>query len=450
MAIITDPDDLADTTDIDVNTANKTIEIKTTGAVTSAGALGGVAGQALYSWLKEEWKTNSEYIRFPFPMEAITPEQFEFINGWLPLDDTTRKLIRTAGWAERTLAGAVERQYTGIVSLGTLDIADQPYSRFGALEEVDFDFPGEINEALQIFGDAGNGDFDYTNTALTLFCREQGKTYATSNNTAIGATTLTYITYRFPLTNATDLNITVSDAIIQTGVIYTGIDIEYFYVDQLFDVDDEGIDEAYRYIVTDPLTTATTQEIYEKVQWSLRYTGNINVGTGAPETGRVANVLANFVGSTLVGEDGVYFSGLNSNYLNSVDFYDFTGIVRRYPFVSAGNINFGAFAGSGDFRWWAFYDSVPSGDYGTTTGVIVQDSNSVELSGLYVGSSVSFDFSYDSNSQGGRTPATDAGVTLVGIGLTGGQFASVGFTITRSQGIAVLLAPAQERNYTNP
>jgi hypothetical protein len=36
------------------------------------------------------------------------------------------------------------------------------------------------------------------------------------------------------------------------------------------------------------------------------------------------------------------------------------------------------------------------------------------------------------------------------LGLNGGQFALVDFTITRSQGISVLLAPAVERNYNNP
>jgi len=450
MVTVTDPDLLVDPTDIVVDTDAKTIQILTGSAVDNAGATGGVTGQALYSFLKEEWKTNSTYIRFPFPMEAITPEQFEFINGWAPADDSTRKLIRTAGWAERSLAGVIERQYTGIVSLGNLDIDDQPYSRFGNLGDFDFTYPGPINEALQIFGDASNGNFDYSaGTALTLFCREQGKTYSTSNNTAIGATTLTYITYRFPLTNAVDLNITQTDAIIATGAPYTTITIEYFGTDQLYDVDDEGINEAYRYIITDGLGTSTTAQIYEKIQYELRQATDIDNG-GGTVTGRVADSLLNFVGSTLVGEDGVFITGLNSNFLNSVDFYDFTGIVRRYPFVSAGNINFGAFAGSGDFRWWAFYDSVPAGDYGTSTGVIVQDSNGVALSGIFEGVARSFDYAYDSNIQGGRTQGTDADVTLVGIGLTGGQFASVGFTITRSQGISVLLAPAQERNYTNP
>lgn len=457
MPIIVDPDNLVDGTDIVVDTSARTIRITPYNASTNAsgvildeGATGGVSGQALYSWLKEEWKSNATYIKFPFPMEAITPEQFEFINDWVPFDDATRKLIRTAGWAERTAAGVVERQYAGIVSLGSLGATDQPYYQFGTGAATNFTYPGPVNEAVQVFGDATNGNFDFTDgTAFKLFCREQGKTYASSNNTAIGAPTLTYITYRFPLSNGTDLKISASDTDISTLTPWTNITVEYFGTDQLFDVDGDTINEPYRIIVTDSAGTATTQQIYEKIQWSLRQNTDIDAGAGTV-IGKTADSLLTFVGDTLVGANGVYISGLNENFLNAVDFYDFNGVVRRYPFVSAGTITFGSNAGSGDFIYRAYFTSVPSGDYGTANAVLVNDKDGNPISGTYAGSPVNFSFAYDSNTQGGRTAGQNAAVTLVGIGLDGGQFASVEFTITRQQGINVLLAPAQERNYNNP
>jgi hypothetical protein len=449
MPIIVDPDLLVDTTDIVVNTTNRTIRILTTGAVDNEGATGGVTGQALYSWLKEEWKSNADYIKFPFPMEAITPEQFEFINDWVPFDDATRKLIRTAGWTERTAAGAVERRYMGVVSLGSLGVTDQPYYRFGTATATNFTYQGPVNEAVQIFGDASNGNFDFTDgDNFDLYCREQGKTYAYSNNTQIGAPTLTYIVYRFPLSNGTDLKIVANDTTISTTAPYTSIDIEYFTTDQLFDVNGDTIGEPYR-IIIDGAITATTQQIYEKVQYLLRQDADIDVGLGVVN-GKVATGLLSFVGDTLVGANGVYISQLNDNFLNSVDFYDFNGVLRRYPFVSAGTITFGANAGSGDFIYRLFFTTNPAGNYGTATAVLVNDKDGVPISGTYSGSPVNFSFAYDSNVQGGRTAETNAAVTLVGLGLSGGQFASVDFTITRSQGIAVLLAPAVERNYNNP
>jgi len=60
-------------------------------------------------------------IEYPFPLVAITPEQFEFSFDWTPNSDATRKLIRTAGWREITTTGTVLAEYVGVISLGTVD-----------------------------------------------------------------------------------------------------------------------------------------------------------------------------------------------------------------------------------------------------------------------------------------------------------------------------------------
>ena len=103
------------------------------------GGTGGVTGQALYSKFKQIWKEDNIAVKFPFPMEAITPESFEFINGWEPDDTTeldyfttqgisttaaiTRKLIKDCGWAERTTVAdgnKIKRKYFGIITLGEI------------------------------------------------------------------------------------------------------------------------------------------------------------------------------------------------------------------------------------------------------------------------------------------------------------------------------------------
>jgi hypothetical protein len=48
----------------------------------------GATLQALYSFIKVEWKADPDLIKHPFPMIAITPEQFEFIDDWTPFDAT--------------------------------------------------------------------------------------------------------------------------------------------------------------------------------------------------------------------------------------------------------------------------------------------------------------------------------------------------------------------------
>ena len=59
-------------------------------------------------------------------------------------------------------------------------------------------------------------------------------------------------------------------------------------------------------------------------------------------------------------------------------------------------------------------------------------------------------FDYDGNVQGGRTPATDAPVTVVAIGLQTAQYVRTTSTITRATGQTIAMVAALERNYSNP
>ncbi len=551
MAIITisDPDVIVDSTTpgaytfkapIVVNVATKTITITPgTGVMPDASLADGITGQALYSAMKIVWKNSDTYIKYPFPMEAITPEQFDFINGWTLANDVTRKSLRTCGWAEKNAGGTVLRSYMGIVSLGTIGASDYSYYQWNTDAKADFTFPGPINEAIQIYGDASNGNFNYTDggDSLKLFNRIQGKLYSTSNNTAIGATTLTYITYRFPLSNATDLKISSTSpdthiaasinsmtgltgtgdgttytfaktghgfaqggriritgatpsslngvhTIVSTGFtanafaisstettslsaitaitsIHGAITIDYLSGTETHDVNEDTTNETYKYIITDASQLATTQEIYEKMQYQLRQ--NSDISSGATSViGTTADTIALFVGDTLVGEPGVYINGLNSAYLNAVTYYSLADTGKAtpilYPFIANGTINFGANATSGDFKYWMFYKTLPAGtnnDYGETNARIVKDKDGNPIAGTYSGTSVPWTFKYDAEvadygSGPERTAGTNASITVVGIGLGGGQFISVDSTISRAANQAILVAPAQERNYANP
>ena len=533
--IITDPSELVQGGDVGTdfisgvtfNVATKVITLAplTFGAV----AADGLTGQALYSAAKIVWKNSSTYIKYPFPMEAITPEQFDFKNGWT-LDTTdsnvSRKSLRTCGWTEFNSAGsAVIQRWMGVVSLGTLGASDASYFQWDTDAKTDFTFPDALNEGIQIFGDVSNGNFNYylgSNT-LTLFNRIQSKLYSSATNISIGAPSLSYIVYRFPLQSAADLNITATDAHIawtdsvsatawSAGVatFTVAASADLFIGSRVFltgssvgawdgaytvkakplgttftadvevnpgststatvtaihgqittdltgttnvDVDGDTITEAFSKVATDASTVATTAEIYEKLQYLLRQSTDIDSGAGS-EIGNVYPSLAAFVGDLLQGVQGFFISGLNDNFLNNVSFIDDGTVVRNYPFISSGTITFGPNAGSGDFEYFMFYTSLPSGtntDYGEANATIVDDKDGNPITGTYSGSSVTFSFKYESEDAGGnRTAGVDAPITIVGLGLAGGQFLSVTSTITRSQGIGILLAPAQERNYDNP
>lgn len=153
----------------------------------------GVVGQDMYSFFKEEWKNDDYLIRFPFPMTAITPEQFEF-NEWRPVDEAestisttdpsnTRQLLRTMGWDEVDANGFIEDSYFCWLTLGNIDFTDKdtgdrPYyffaSQVAATQAV---FAGPANESvLQVqrtdlsgagtvaFVDGGVGNDQFTRT----------------------------------------------------------------------------------------------------------------------------------------------------------------------------------------------------------------------------------------------------------------------------------------------
>jgi hypothetical protein len=260
----------------------------------------GVAVQALYSFSKEEWRTLSnsgmpDLIKFIFPLESITTEQFEIggtsHSNWDFANNYTRQLLRTGGWDQITSAGLSENKYTGVVTLGSLDSDAQVYyqQHDADTDPADFVLTGAVNQAINVYdlatradatgsgflvtnnntiarkdngnwetdgykpggkitiisssgaindgtftistvGSGVNGQLVVTGTPLTnistdlvmeaavdkrsylkLFVRKKAKSYAGSEISDIGVTTIDTIVNRFPLAHTDDPAITLDD-----------------------------------------------------------------------------------------------------------------------------------------------------------------------------------------------------------------------------------------------
>lgn len=103
-------------------------------------------------------------------------------------------------------------------------------------------------------------------------------------------------------------------------------------------------------------------------------------------------------------------------------------------------------------KYWVYFTTLPGAgnDFGESGALIVDDNDGVDMAGTVGGAaSVTLTFNYDGNVQGGRTAATDAQITLVGIGLATGQYVRATGTIQRSTANSVSLVAALERNYQN-
>jgi len=438
MALITDPDDLNQGTEIALDTTNKTIALSTAGNLSADG----VTGQALYSFLKEEWKNDEALIAYDFSMVSITPEQFEFIKGWKPANDTTRNLLRSCGWREIDSTNSLNREYMGIVSLGNIDAGDTAYYSFdGDTSKTDFDFAGPVNQGIQTFGDFGSGDFDRRTDSLTTYIRTQGKLYGSATTDSIGLSSLNYITNRFPLAEAVDTKIAATDEDIQNNAPYIGMSISYGnVVRSIGDVD-------YNFKAVIDGNSGTAEQINEFVQYALRQATDIDENLSGV-VGDLATSLTGFLGNTLKTAAGVYIDNFFPDDTNRIIFTDNGGIERTFPFVASGSLTFNANLVN-DVS--AIYRVFFTDTFGTAGATLVNDNSGAPLSGLVGGlDSIGFDFDYDGNVQNGRTAGTEADVTVVAIGLNSAQYVSATSTIGRASGQNISLVAPLERNYSDP
>jgi len=451
---ITDPDLLRVGTEITLDLTARTYTLNLAGNLSADG----VTLQAIYSKLKELWLT-MPYQLHPFPMYAIDAEAGKYqlgtdganFSGWKPADDATRNLHRDGGWEEYAAAapgaqGALLRQYVGIVTLGTIDPADQLYyQRAAGGVARNFVYLGPVNEGVQIFGDAANGNFD-ERAYFKVFARTAGKSYSQSDLGVIAETNTGPRKMTFAVSAAIDGKIVAADGAM-AGAPYSGITVTYFGADQNKSIG--GTPYPFRIVING--NGATKGQIYTRIQHLLRQNADIDAGAGTV-TGKTADALLSFDGDTLVTARGVYIENYDPNDTNGIRFTDQNGTPRTEPFVAAGTIAPNAnLQADGTATYRMMFETLPgSQNYGTGTAVTVNDAAGNPIAGLISGrAAIPFTFAYDSNAQGGRAPGGDAAVVVIASGTNGAKFVMARGTISRATGQVFALVSEKERSYKN-
>lgn len=454
MPLITDPDSLNQATEVVFNTTARTIQLIVAGNLDNDGA----TIKAIYSFTKEEWRNDPLLIPFEFPFVPITDEFFELQEGWNWADQTTRNLLRRGGFLVRNSSGNVTEHWAGIAILGA-ENDDQIYYDTGA-GATDFVFTGNTAEVVQVISDP-NGDGNYADgfnrsTNLTAYNREQGQLYSVGSTTANGeASLLAPKLFSITVNTGNDLKITASDADITTNAPYTGMSITYFATAQSRNIG--GTNRDFGIIIDG--NNGTAEQIYEFVQYQLRQNADIDAGAGSV-IGQTADELLLFVGDNLEtlnatnaagGGTGTFIDNFQPTDTNRLTFRDNTETTRTFPFVSAGTISFNAnLQNDTDAAYWVFFEDANGNQYGTSSAIIVNDNSGSPINGtVSAASSVTFDFDYDGNVQGGRTAGTDANVVVVALGLQTGQYVRSTGTITRSTANSLSLVSPTERQYEN-
>jgi hypothetical protein len=399
-------------------------------------------------------ENDADLIKFPFPLISITEESFELVNNWQWADTTTKNTIRDAGWAWKDANGNSLEEWANITTLGSFNEAtDQAYyiQQSGGTPS-DMVFADAVNEAVQIYAAVGYGNYDYRNY-FKIFLREEQKSYDNYNLLLEqNLSALTYKKYALPLSNALDtVKITHTDAQIASGAAYANIDITYYGAAQQRNIGGTNYDF---HIIIDG-DNKTAEQIYEKVQYQLRQTGDIDAGGGTVR-GDIADEMLTFIGDTLrtgyvTGYGGVFIDNYATSDVNRLEFTDDTSTVRTFPYTATGYLLFNDnLVNDASAKYWMFFTSIGVSAYGTEDAILVQDADSNTITGNASAASIGFTFDYDGNVQGGRTPATNAPVTVVAIGLSTAQFVKTTSTIERSTANNISLVAALERNYSNP
>lgn len=419
MAMIQDPDNLIVDTNITFNFTNKTFDfIASADGTTTNGLIAkdGVDANAIWSKFVDLWAT-ATYKPYPFPMNKIDNRSGQYVfgrdpggtyNGWKPGTDATRQMIRNGGWAEYSNLGVLNRVYFGAVLQGGVSAGSQCYyQRSSTGAPLNYTFTDLPNEAIQVYGDSTNGNFD-NRTFFKSFNRTYGYTFDDVSLTDISETATGAYKLPFGINTAADLNLTADDTAVAASP-YTTCTIKYDTANTNITIG-AGSYPFKKHITH---TNLTRFQIYTKMQYLLRQATDINTGgTGGTVTGKTADLICWFVGPTLYTR--AFFTPIDAD-LNDVVFIDDNGVEREFPYASAGTLNFNANLTSGGTGYYTlYYTTTPLGDdFGEGTAVIVKDKNNNDITGTITGSSISFNFDFTSNTQGGYAGGSNRDVTLV-------------------------------------
>jgi hypothetical protein len=191
---------------------------------------------------------------------------------------------------------------------------------------------------------------------------------------------------------------------------------------------------------------ATLAQMFQFLQRELRRTTDIDGGNGT-ERGDITDLLMTFASPNGTALD-LYPDNLATADSNNVTFRDLTGDDRTNAFIVGITLDVNAnLISSATKRLTMYFTTNPGGDFGTNGAIIVDDKDGVDINFTAIAGDIQTSFDYTNNAQGGRTPDTNAGVTVVALGDDLAQHILAVATITKVNSLTVAVQPALERNY---
>jgi hypothetical protein len=387
---------------------------------------------------------------------------YNFINSRKPSIAADRDILRGSGWVEYAIDGGIDRIYFGNKGLSNIEAGSQPFYQLSAGgAPADFAKVGQIDEAVQVFGDTGNtpsdagaGDFD-TRTYEAVSIRTFQNNYDRKETTTdLGIAELGPYSTGFALNESehlTSKNYDLAD-------VYGGAQIAPWTNMGLEELDTPvvigGFNEAdgtFTWVVnnTEP---GDLDEIVAFLDALAQTDDDINDHASNTTNGKRVGTWYSYNATgqilTRSGADamGLYLYNVPVADQQRIVFTDDAAGLKTYPFSVSVEAELGAIAKADANAWYhAFFAAA----YNTAGALTVEDSSAADIKGLAStadGDNKIIDaFDYDGDTIGGPA-GTPKDCVYLCEGDGGATQAKTLFTITRITTVAFACIPAAENN----
>lgn len=406
----------------------------------------GVKKEALYAFEREQRRldeTLRQYdpyfagsFKYAGAYNLINGRKYDDADGSATSSTTDDRFkIRGSGWRELDAAGAIGRIYFGDRSLGNIEATSQPYHQLAALGPVtDFDKPGPVDEAVQVYGDiavdTNTTTFD-TRTYHALSVRTYGYNADRKTLADSGVTEMDGYSVGFALgesvhltTNETDHPIASVYNATPANQLGVWLNMTLERLVSTVDRQSEGFNEAgvanFQWILNNP-NGANLEECVAYLDAIALQNADIDVGAGTTNGKQVGTWYTYSADGKIQPRvddgssgEGLFIEGLVGVDKQSVIFTDDSDATRTYPFFVSCIVTVGANAVADSLAWFhAFFrdgaDNAVGGgdDFNTAGAVTVQDSGATEVkgtvnsSGFRSGNDIVFEFDFDGDTVGG-------------------------------------------------
>ncbi len=424
----------------------------------------GIKLEAAYAFENQERASDEDLRKYDRWLEGNFKfaGAYNYINSRKPSTDADRAIIRGSGWSEYASDGGIDRIYFGNKGLSNIELTSQPYYQLslgGA--PTSYSKSGQIDEAVQVYGNTGNvpadataGDFD-TRSYEAVSVRTFGNNYDRKETPDLGITELGGYSTGFALNESSHLttgNFTLADVYGGAQVSpWTGLTLE----SKDTPVTISGFNESdgdFTWVVNNT-ASANLNEIIAYLDALAQTDDDIDANASNTINGKRVNTWYSYDAQSRIltrsgapDGKGLYFYNVPTADEQLVVFTDDAGNTKTMPFMVGIEINIGSTAKADALGWFHMFGASA---YNTSGAITAKDSSGADIKGMASeangANKINKVFDYDGDVVLGSA-GTDKNCVFLCEGDGGATQAKTLFTITRSTTIAFSCVPGVENN----